>query len=87
MLTKKLYDQSATKYLSKIIEELNELAVAVVHYEDGKIDRVGVLIEVADVLFQIEKIMDLLSEFNSSERKLIETFIEARISSVKKKLE
>jgi NTP pyrophosphatase (non-canonical NTP hydrolase) len=87
MLTKKLYDQSATKYLSKIVEELNELAVAITHYNDGKIDRVGVLIEVADVLFQIEKIIDLLSGFNSSERRLIETFIEARISAVKKKLE
>lgn len=54
-----------TKYIRKIIEELAELQLAILHYQDGKVGHLQIKEEMADVLLQIEKLayaMDISDE-------------------------
>lgn len=52
------------EYIRKITEELNELACAVSHYVDGKIDSEEVIEEMADVYLQLYKLEMSLVSFN-----------------------
>jgi hypothetical protein len=57
MTYKKLLDiDGEDKFFRKIIEELNELASAISHYQDGKVDVSKVIDEHSDVLLQLEKL-------------------------------
>jgi NTP pyrophosphatase (non-canonical NTP hydrolase) len=57
-----LYHDGRNKYISKIVEELSELSVAILHYEQGRNVAIDVMAEVADVGIQLEKIIALLRE-------------------------
>lgn len=44
------------RFILKMVEELNELSVAIIHYTDGKISSDDLLGEVADVMIQLGKL-------------------------------
>ena len=58
-------------FVLKMIEELNELALSVIHYEAGKEDFDNLAKEVADVLFQIDKMFYLYKDGNLKEQSMI----------------
>jgi NTP pyrophosphatase (non-canonical NTP hydrolase) len=79
---KELFDKHGSQpYLSKIVEELNELACAIPHYLDGKIQTDDLLCEIADVYLQLEKLEAFLDNFSKEglhERKVFELYREKR---------
>jgi len=64
---KNLHSIDKTAYFLKICEELGELQTAVLHYRDRKCEYLDVVKEIADVTFQLEKIVEWLANFDEAE--------------------
>jgi DNA-directed RNA polymerase subunit F len=65
-----IYEQAVNKFgadhqILKAVEELNELAVALMHYRDGKATSEQVMNEVADVQILFEQ-LELIFEMESA---------------------
>lgn len=71
MIALEMFDQEGAFEL-KIVEELMELALCMIHIKDEKTDVLDLAKEVADVEFQIEKIKHLYRNENLKEKVLVE---------------
>ncbi len=60
LLSELLHIDGRQKFISKIIEELAELQVAVLHMEQKKVSTDSVYGEISDVMIQLEKLVILL---------------------------
>jgi NTP pyrophosphatase (non-canonical NTP hydrolase) len=52
-----LHKEGEAKYLRKVVEELTELQLAVLHYQDGKAGKAQIEEEIADIALQIHKLV------------------------------